>query len=51
MSHSSRKSERGLMKLDEFKALVESQRKAQQLTNLEKIATIVNNTNTKKGKN
>jgi hypothetical protein len=29
------------MKLDEFKALVESQRKAQQLTNLEKIATIV----------
>lgn len=29
------------MKLHEFKALVESQRKAQQLTNLEKIATIV----------
>lgn len=39
------------MKLDEFKALIQSQRKAQQLTNLEKIATIVNNTNTKKGKN
>jgi hypothetical protein len=39
------------MKLDEFKALIESQRKAQQLTNLEKIATIVNNTNNKKGKN
>jgi hypothetical protein len=38
------------MKLDEFKALIESQRKAQKLTNLEKIATIVNNTN-KKGKN
>lgn len=32
------------MKLDEFKALIESQRKAQQLTNLEKIATIINNT-------
>ena len=29
------------MKLDEFKALIEQQRKAQQLTNLEKIATIV----------
>ncbi len=29
------------MKLEEFKALIESQRKAQQLTNLEKIATIV----------
>ena len=40
-----------LMKLDEFKVLIESQRKAQQLTNLEKIAKIVNNTNTKKGKN
>ena len=39
------------MKLDEFKTLIESQRKAQQLTNLEKIATIVNNTNKKKGKN
>ena len=39
------------MKLDEFKALIESQRKAQQLTNLEKIAKIVHNTNTKKGKN
>ncbi len=35
------------MKLDEFKALVESQRKAQQLTNLEKIATIINNTKEK----
>lgn len=39
------------MKLDEFKALIEAQRKAQQLTNLEKIATIVKNTNNKKGKN
>ena len=39
------------MKLDEFKAYVEAQRKAQQLTNLEKIAKIVNNTNNKKGKN
>jgi len=39
------------MKLDEFKALIESQRKAQQLTNLEKIAKIVNNTNTTKGQN
>ena len=38
------------MKLDEFKALVESQRKAQQLTNLEKIAKIVNN-KTEKEKN
>ena len=35
------------MKLDEFKALIESQRKAQQLTNLEKIATIINNTKEK----
>ena len=39
------------MKLHEYKALIESQRKAQQLTNLEKIAKIVNNTNTMKGKN
>ena len=39
------------MKLHEYKALIESQRKAQELTNLEKIAKIVNNTNTKKGKN
>ena len=38
------------MKLDEFKALVENQRKAQQLTNLEKIAKIVNN-KTEKEKN
>lgn len=29
------------MKLHEFQALIEAQRKAQQLTNLEKIATIV----------
>lgn len=35
------------MKLDEFKAYVEAQRKAQQLTNLEKIAKIVVSTNTK----
>ena len=39
------------MKLDEFKALIESQRKAQQLTNLEKIAKILETTNTKKGNN
>jgi hypothetical protein len=38
------------MKLDEFKAYVEAQRKAQQLTNLEKIAKIVVTTN-KKGNN
>lgn len=37
------------MKLDEFKAYIEAQRKAQQLTNSEKIAKIVENT--KKGKN
>ena len=37
------------MKLDEFKAYIEAQRKAQQLTNLEKIATI-KQTN-KKGNN
>jgi hypothetical protein len=37
------------MNLDEFKAHVEAQRKAQQLTNLAKIATI--KTNTKKGNN
>jgi hypothetical protein len=38
------------MKLDEFKSLIEAQRKAQQLTNLEKIAKIVNN-KTEKEKN
>ena len=38
------------MKLDEFKKLVESQRENIRLTNLEKIAKIVENTNTK-GKN
>jgi hypothetical protein len=38
------------MKLDEFKAYIEAERKAQQLTNLEKIAKIVVTTNTK-GKN
>jgi len=31
------------MKLHEFKALIEQQRKAQQLTNAEKIAKIINN--------
>ncbi len=39
------------MKLDEFKAHIEAQRKAQQLTNLEKIAKIVETTNPKKGNN
>ena len=39
------------MKLDEFKKLIESQRANTRLTNLEKIAKIVENTNTKKGKN
>ena len=39
------------MKLDEFKKLVESQRENTRLTNLEKIAKIVNNTNNTKGKN
>jgi len=39
------------MKLDEFKKLIEAQRQEIKLTNLEKIATIVNNTNNKKGKN
>jgi hypothetical protein len=39
------------MKLDEFKKLVESQRENTRLTNLEKIAKIVENTNTKKGNN
>lgn len=29
------------MKLEEFQALIRAQRKAQELTNLEKIATIV----------
>jgi len=38
------------MKLDEFKALIESQRKAQQLTNLEKIAKIVSTTEKKGNK-
>lgn len=37
------------MKLDEFKAYIEAQRKAQQLTNSEKIAKII--TTTKKGNN
>jgi hypothetical protein len=31
------------MKLDEFKALIREQRKAQQLTNSEKIAKIISN--------
>lgn len=35
------------MNLDEFKAHIEAERKAQQLTNLEKIAKIVVSTNTK----
>lgn len=35
------------MNLEEFKAHIEAQRKAQQLTNLEKIAKIVVSTNTK----
>ena len=39
------------MKLDEFKKLIESQRENTRLTDLEKIAKIVENTNTKKGKN
>jgi hypothetical protein len=39
------------MKLDEFKKLIESQRENTRLTNLEKIAKIVENTNTTKGKN
>ena len=38
------------MKLDEFIKLVESQREITRLTNLEKIATIVNN-KTEKEKN
>jgi len=38
------------MKLDEYKKLVESQREKTRLTNLEKIATIVNN-KTEKEKN
>jgi hypothetical protein len=38
------------MKLDEFRAYIEAQRKKQQLTNLEKIAKIVETT-TKKGNN
>ncbi len=37
------------MTLDEFKAHIEAQRKAQQLTNAEKIAKIISTT--KKGKN
>jgi hypothetical protein len=39
------------MKLHEFQELVKAQRKAQELTNLEKIAKIVENKNTKKGNN
>ena len=35
------------MNLDEFKAHIEAERKAQQLTNLEKISKIVVSTNTK----
>lgn len=35
------------MKLHEFQELVKAQRKAQQLTNLEKIATIVKTTKEK----
>ena len=35
------------MKLDEFKKLIESQRENTRLTNLEKIAKIVNNTKEK----
>ncbi len=35
------------MKLHEFQEMVKAQRQAQQLTNLEKIAKIVENTNTK----
>ncbi len=31
------------MKLHEFQELIKAQRQAQQLTNLEKIATIINN--------
>ena len=38
------------MKLHEFQELIKAQQKAQQLTNLEKIAKIVETTN-KKGKN
>jgi hypothetical protein len=38
------------MKLHEFQELIKAQRKAQELTNLEKIAKIVENTN-KKGNN
>ena len=39
------------MKLDEFIKLVESEREKTRLTNLEKIAILVNNTNNKKGNN
>lgn len=39
------------MKLHEYKELVNKEREAIRLTNAEKIAKIVNNTNTKKGKN
>ena len=35
------------MKLDEFKKMIEAQRREIQLTNLEKIAKIVDTTNTK----
>ena len=39
------------MKLDEYKKLIEVEREKTRLTNLDKIAKIVNNTKTKKGKN
>jgi hypothetical protein len=39
------------MKLDEFKKMIEAQRREIQLTNLEKIAKIVETTNPKKGNN
>ncbi len=39
------------MKLHEFQELIKAQRKAQELTNLEKIAKIVETTNPKKGNN
>ena len=39
------------MKLHEYKELVNKEREAIRLTNAEKIAKIVNNTKTKKGKN
>ena len=39
------------MKLHEFAEMVEREREAQRLTNLEKIAKIVNNKTNKKGNN